>query len=381
MKGKDFATYFLPRILGYQASRLRLIPPPLPVTLTYSVTNLCQSRCKTCRIWQKYRRHPADVKNELTLEEVRRIFRSIRGTIYFFNISGGEPTLRNDLPEIVREACLTFRPRIIHSPTNAIVPVRVERIVRRTLEHMREIGWERPLTIKPSLDGVGADHDEIRGFPGNFERVIETVERLKRLKERFGNLHVELGTVISRYNLDKVDEIAAFVQRLDVDNYRNEIAEERAEFDNWGDPITPTAEQYAQLMKRFKAKVAEDLRTKPKLTRVTQAFRFVYYDLVSRIMSERRQVIPCYAGASNVHLSAEGHLWPCCVLGSDYRLGSLREHGYDFRAVYYGPRARRIRRFIQTGRCHCPLANQAYGNILCHAPSLAKVLRQVLVAP
>jgi len=378
MKANDFLTYFLPRIVRFQASRRRLVSPGLPVTLSYSVTNLCQSRCKTCRIWQRYRAHPAEAKNELQLDEIRRIFESIRGTIYFFNISGGEPTLRNDLPEIIRAACLTFRPRIIHTPTNAISPKRVERIVRESLEHMEQVGWHHPFTVKPSLDGIGADHDEIRGYPGNFERVLETVERLKRLKQRYPNLHVELGTVISRFNLDKVDEIAAFVQRLDVDNYRNEIAEERAEFNNWGDPITPTARQYADLMKRFKAKVAEDLKNKPKLTRVTQAFRFVYYDLVSRIMTERRQVIPCFAGVSNIHLSPEGDLWPCCVLGADYMLGSLREHDYDFRAVYYSPRARRIRRFIQQGGCHCPLANQAYGNILCHWPSLLKVLRHIL---
>jgi len=378
MTGRDFLFYFLPRILRYRASRRGWSRPGWPVTLTFSVTNLCQSRCKTCKIWKRYQDHPADWRNELRLEEIEKIFGSIKCRIYFLNISGGEPTIRKDLPEIIRCACETFRPRIVHVPTNAITPRRVEQLVQRTLEHMAEVGWKGPFTVKPSLDGVGKLHDEIRGAPGNFEKVLETVDRLKKLRQRYPQLHVELGTVISRFNLDKVDEIAAFVQALDVDSYRNEIAEERAEFFNFGDPITPTAEEYAELMKRFKAKVREDLKSKRKLARVTQALRFVYYDLVSRIIAEERQVIPCYAGVSNAHLSAHGEVWPCCVLGDERSMGNVRDHDHDFGALWNSERAREVRRFIQDGGCACPLANQAYSNILCHWRSLAKVFWEAL---
>jgi MoaA/NifB/PqqE/SkfB family radical SAM enzyme len=378
MNAREFLSYFLPRILRYRAHRRGLMSPGWPITLTFSVTNLCQSKCRTCLIWQRYRLHPADAKNELTLDEIQKIFASIKKPIYFLNLSGGEPTLRKDLPEIIRSALTTFRPRMVHLPTNAITPARIEQLVQRTLDYMRELGWNYPFTVKPSLDGVGADHDEIRGVPGNFDGVLETVARLKKLRETHPNLHVELGTVISKFNLDKVEQIAAFVQSLDVDNYRNEIAEQRAEFYNVGDPITPSAEEYAELMKAFKAKVREDLRKKRRFARVTQAFRFVYYDLVSRILAEERQVIPCYAGVSNAHLSAHGELWPCCVLGDEHSLGNLRDHDYDFATVWNSDRARQVRRFIQTGGCACPLANQAYSNILCHYPSLARVFRQII---
>ena len=378
MNAREFLTYFLPRILRYRAHRRGLAKPGWPVTLTFSVTNLCQSKCKTCLIWQRYRKHPADWKNELTLEEIETIFASVRKPIYFLNLSGGEPTIRKDLPEIIRASLPTLRPRIVHMPTNGIAPSRIEQTVQRTLEYMREADWSHPFTVKPSLDGVGKDHDDIRGVPGNFERVLDTLKRLKALREEYPNLHVELGTVVSKFNLDKVDEIAAFVQSLDVDNYRNEIAEQRAEFYNVGDPITPSADEYAELMKSFKAKVREDLKTKRRFARVTQAFRFVYYDLVSRIIREERQVIPCYGGVSNAHLSAHGELWPCCVLGDAKSLGNLRDHGYDFAAVWNSPRAKEVRRFIRKRGCACPLANQAYSNILCHFPSLAKVFREII---
>ncbi len=378
MNAREFLTYFLPRILRYRAHRRGLCGPGWPVCLTFSVTNLCQSKCLTCQIWQRYRLHPGDHTRELTLDEIERIFASVKKPIYFLNLSGGEPTIRKDLPEIIRAALPTLRPRIVHMPTNAITPARVEQTVARTLEYMRAAGWHYPFTVKPSLDGIGPDHDRIRGVPGNFDRVLDTVRRLKRLRQDYPQLHVELGTVVSKFNLDKVDEIAAFVQQLDVDNYRNEIAEQRAEFYNLGDPITPSADQYAALMKTFKAKVREDLSKKRRFARVTQAFRFVYYDLVGRILTQQRQVIPCYGGVSNAHLSSHGELWPCCVLGDDKSLGNLRDHGYDFAAVWNSPRAKEVRRYIQTKQCACPLANQAYSNILCHYPSLAKVFRQIV---
>ena len=95
-------------------------------------------------------------------------------------------------------------------------------------------------------------------------------------------------------------------------------------------------------------------------------------------MSQKTQVIPCYAGLSNVHLMPRGDLWPCCVLGQEYSLGNLRDFEYDFRKVLRGSEAREVRGFIDNKGCHCPLANQAYSNILCHWPSLARVFWKIV---
>lgn len=374
MNVRDFVFYFLPRIPAYQLARGELLRSGLPITLTFSVTSRCQSRCKTCYIW-KNSPMPGE---ELTLAEIRRIFAGVCGQIYYLNISGGEPTLRDDLPSILLAACQNIHPRMIHIPTNGLDPDRVEWIVRESLQATRSAGWEQCFTVKPSLDGIGSHHDEIRGVAGNWEQLLDTVVRLKKLKSRFRNLYVELGTVISRFNADKIPQIAQFVQSMNVDNYRSEIAQERAEFSNIGSGVTPSAHLYAGLMEDFKARAAEQLSKQPRLARVTQAFRFVYYDLVTRILAEKRQAIPCFAGISNTHLMANGELWPCCVLGSEHSLGNLRQAGYDFRRVWHSRKAAQTRRFIRRGGCHCPMANQAYSNILCHWPSLMEVFSRIL---
>ncbi len=165
---------------------------------------------------------------------------------------------------------------------------------------------------------------------------------------------------------------------MGIQSYRNEIAEQREEFLNIGDPITPTAKEYAKLMKGFADKIRQSLKEKRPLARITESLRLVYYELAAKVVSENRQVIPCYAGISNVHLTPYGDLWPCCVLGYAKPLGNIRETGYDFWKVWHSERAREVRQSIKNKECACPLANQAYSNIISHTPSLAKAIVNII---
>ena len=156
-------------MLRYRLARQGLLPPGMPINLTFSVTNVCQSRCKTCSIWELYRDRPELRENELTLDEIEKIFRSM-GHIYVFNISGGEPFLRSDITGIIKAACNHLSPGVVHIPTNAIARNRIERKTEEILEILKSNCAETQLTIKPSLDHIESKHDEIRGVPGNFEK-------------------------------------------------------------------------------------------------------------------------------------------------------------------------------------------------------------------
>lgn len=377
MNAKDFITYIYPKTIGFKLAYHGLVPMPGPITLTFSVTNVCQSRCKTCSIWKIYPNKHQNPKEELKLNEVERIFRSL-GHVYFLNFSGGEPFLRRDLVDIVDLALEHLKPSIIHSPTNAIATKRVLEGTRNILECVRRRGLNTPVTIKPSIDGVGAMHDEIRGVPGNWDKLMATIEGLKELEHEYPNFHLELGTVVSNFNKDHLGEIEDFVHKIGVQSYRNEIAEQREEFLNIGDPITPSGEEYIRLMDSFAIKIRCSMRNKKPLARVTESLRLVYYELAGKIVRENRQIIPCYAGISNVHLTPYADLWPCCVLGYAKPLGNLREVDYDFWKVWRGEGAEKVRGSIKNRECACPLANQAYSNIICHTPSLVKALMNIL---
>jgi MoaA/NifB/PqqE/SkfB family radical SAM enzyme len=324
-----------------------------------------------------YRKEPGRRRDELRLEEIQKIFKGL-GHVYFFNVSGGEPFLRKDLSDIVASAIEYLTPKIIHIPTNALMPVVIEREIEKMLTHMEWMGYRVPLTVKPSMDGIGQQHDRIRGVKGNFEKLLDTVERLKALQKSFSSLHVELGTVISRENIDRIDEISQFAHLLGVESYRNEIAEQRSEFLNIGDSITPDAKEYSESMEVFSRHTRENLNEKRSLTKITESMRLVYYKVATRILREHRQVIPCYAGISNIQMNPYGDIWPCCVLGYEQSMGNVRDYDYDFRKVFHSKKAGEVRRYIKNGNCACPLANQAYSNILCHFPSMIKFGKNLL---
>ncbi|MCM1175364.1 MAG: radical SAM protein [Blautia sp.] len=340
-----------------------------PMTLTYSVTAACQSRCKTCQIGAMFCQDPSRPEKDLKLEEIEKVFKSMK-PVYFFNMSGGEPFMRNDLPQIVALACKYLKPRVIHTPTNAILSDKIIKDTEKIIRIVRKYDPAVPFTVKPSIDGIGDLHDEIRGVKGNFQCLLKTIDGLKKLEEKYDNFHLELGTVISNYNIDHLDEIEDFVHSLGVESYRNEVAECRTEFFNLEDKITPPADVYQRLIKDFARKVEDNIGKKKKLARTTEAMRVVYYDIAGKILEEKRQVIPCYAGISNVHINYDGGVWPCCVLGYDKEMGNLRDYHYDFQKLWHSKEAQKVRKYIKKKNCACPLANQAYSNELLHIPSL-----------
>lgn len=375
---KDSITLFISS-LRFLAIRQGILKPCAPINLTFSVTNICQSRCKTCSIWKLYKLNPEKKHEELTILEIKKIFESM-GRIYVFNVSGGEPFLRDDFPEIIKLACTYLKPSVIHIPTNAIAEKKIRKNLLIILDYLKNNYPNVKLTIKPSLDHIGKKHDEIRGITGNFEKGISVFKWLKSLKTDYPFLHAELGTVVSSWNVRDIGKISKYVKTLNPDSYRNEIAEKRSEMFNTGEPITPRPDAYRRAIDFFVKEIKSQMKNKSLFQRITNAFRLVYYDLAIKIVEEEKQVIPCYAGISNAHMTAYGDIWPCCTLGYNKSMGNLRDFDYDFKKLWNSQQALMTRKSIYNKECHCPLANQTYSNILLEPRSLIKVLKIILLS-
>ena len=378
MSVASYVKELVPKITGYKLAKIGLISPPLPANFTISITNMCNSRCKTCNVWKVYRDNPKKKEKELTINEIEKIFKSI-GHTYFLNISGGEPFMRSDFPEIIEAGCKYLTPRVIHTPTNALMPKKIEEMTEKILKIINKYNPKIDFTIKPSFDGIGAKHDKIRGIKGNFNKTMETIERLNKLKKKYPNLHVGLGTVISKFNLKDIKETADFVKKLNVDTYINEMAEQRSELFNLTDKITPSAKEYEEAIKVFSNTTKDIMKKSRFLDRMVLSLRLAYYELAVRILKEEKQVIPCYSAIANAHISPYGDVWPCCILGYSKSLGNLRDYNYDFRKLWVSKRAKEVRKFIKDKKCHCPLANIALTNIMCNPRYLCKAMKHAIL--
>jgi MoaA/NifB/PqqE/SkfB family radical SAM enzyme len=311
-------------------------------------------------------------ENELRLDEWDKVLCSLGRAPYWFTISGGEPLMYPHVVELAQLAYKHCRPGIINIPTNGIlrsIPERVERIARSCPESQ--------LIINLSLDGVGKKHDFIRGIPGNFEKFERRLDELLALRSKVPNLIVGIHSVVSTFSVGHLDELIEYADRSGADQFITEIAEPRVELDTIGLPITPSPEDYARAIDRLIAYVERKRFT--GMAKVTEAFRIEYYKLVKRILEEEDQVIDCYAGWVSAQIYADGTVWPCCVRADN--LGNLRDHGYDFKRIWFGEKIKEVRRSIAAKECHCPLANAAYSNMLLDAPTLARVGANLLDLP
>jgi MoaA/NifB/PqqE/SkfB family radical SAM enzyme len=197
---------------------------------------------------------------------------------------------------------------------------------------------------------------------------------LKALKGRYKNFTLGVHTVISTFNVEEFEHIYAFVRdELKPDSFISEIAEERVELDTVGMGITPPIQKYQPVIERLQEGIRSAEFT--GVSRITQAFRDRYYDLVKRTLVEQRQVIPCLAGVASAQIAPNGDVWTCCIRAES--VGNLREHDYDFRSVWTTAHADELRRSIKAGECYCPLANASYTNMLCHTPTLTSVALDV----
>jgi len=349
----------LPNVAKMQAAYVLGKPLANPLNLTISVSYRCNSRCKTCNVWQR----PND---DFTIEEYNKTFESIGRDAFWFTFSGGEPTLRKDLPEMVAAAYNHCRPGIINIPTNGIQ----DKIIPGRIERVLQAAPTSEVIINLSLDGVGERHDIVRGVKGNFERAMRTYAGLKALKSRYKNFTLGVHTVISNFNIDEFENIHAFVtNELKPDSFISEIAEERVELDTVGMGITPPVNKYEPVINRLQE---ENRQAQFKgVSRITQSFRDRYYDIVKSTLVEKRQIIPCLAGLASAQIAPNGDVWTCCIRAES--VGNLRDHNYNFRETWSTPKADELRRSIKAGECYCPLANVSYTNMLCHTPTLTSV--------
>lgn len=348
------------QLVKYRASHATGLTKPLPISLTVSVTYSCPSRCLTCDIWQKK-------VDDLSVDEYAKIFPTVEKVPIWVTISGGDQFLRADLDEIVRLIKVQIDPKIVNIPMNGVVTERIFSLLPKIAAHTRG----SQLVLNLSVDEIGSEHDRLRGAPGNWDKLLGVAELVRDLKSTYDHIVMGVHTVISKHNVDRITEISRIAREtFQPDSYITEVAENRVELSTMEKHIAPTPDEYARAVAHLKAIIREN-RSRHPVARLVESLRLEYYDLVVKILEEKRQVIDCYAGWASAHLAPDGNLWGCCVRAES--MGNVREHGYDFRTVWRGPEADAFRRSVKAKECACPLANASYTNLLLDAPSLARV--------
>jgi MoaA/NifB/PqqE/SkfB family radical SAM enzyme len=170
--------------------------PRLPLEGNIDLTYRCNNNCRHC--WLVLPANAPEEKNELTFDEIRRIVDEARAMgCRRWNISGGEPLLRSDFPEIFDY--LTRKAVSYSLNTNGtLITPEIARLLTRKGTKMI------------ALYGATAEvYDHITRSPGGFKKVMRGFEYLKEVGAGF---IVQL--IPMRANYHQWNEMIALAQSL-----------------------------------------------------------------------------------------------------------------------------------------------------------------------
>jgi len=168
----------------------------------WELTYRCNAKCSICPYW----RNPSDPKRELQLADIKAgLDKLYANGCRAVNFSGGEPTIRRDLEDIVGHASdLRMWTSMV---TNGSL------LTRERLRGLRRAGLDNLLI---SLDSLKPQvHDRHRGIMGLHARVLRAASWLGEdfLKgHRMGGIMC----VLSSLNLDEIDKVVRFADDMGV---------------------------------------------------------------------------------------------------------------------------------------------------------------------
>src|SRR2546427_4141397 len=190
-------------------SKLR---PVRPTVLIYNCTWVCDARCEMCNNW-KY----GDRKSDMTLAQLEPAMdHPFWSAVENLNISGGEPTTRNDLPEMV-EMFQRHLPRMrkIGINTTGLTPHRAIPMLTRIVKFCAE--QDLLISVRVSLDGIGDVHAQVRHVKEGFEKPSETTGRLRARRRSHPIFRSGLAAPIFATNLDDAQNILTWARTKKLD--------------------------------------------------------------------------------------------------------------------------------------------------------------------
>ena len=293
----------------FVSSRLH---PIRPTVLIYNCTWVCDAKCEMCNNWKF-----GDRKADMTLAQLEPVMASpFWGAVENLNISGGEPTTRNDLPEMV-QVFHRHLPRLrkIGINTTGLTPVRAIRLLTPIVEFCADKGLL--VSIRVSLDGIGDIHDQVRHVKNGFDKASRTIDAMQALAAKHDNFQFGIATTLFATNMQDGENILAWARSKNLDVVFNMLRFTDAMLHN-----KPLEEKIA-----FRGREEEFMR-KFFLDRVTeesvlsgQAFMYLHY--ADMIANGYHRTMPCPFQSQGLLLNPNGDLHYC---ENSQKIGNVLDH-------------------------------------------------------
>jgi Fe-coproporphyrin III synthase len=313
----------------------------------FFVTSVCNAKCRTCFYWEELNQ-----RGDLTWDEIEKLSRSMPRFTDLW-LSGGEPMLRKELPEILHLFYVNNGIRWTNLPTNGLLP-------ERTAEWVARICAENPelqLDLNVALDGLFEMQDSLRAVPGNFQKTLATLEALQPCRKKFPNLRVNINTVVCAENFDHVMEIADYVgKNCAVDgHYFNMIRGNAKDTALKQIPTQRLPALFREIQKVYARYSSRAVRRKGLTRGLAEAYyagALAFHNQVQleNIESPHPWPMRCTASETSIVIDYNGEV-RACELRS--KLGSLRDFDCDFSKFWETLERREEAARITHDQCWC----------------------------
>ena len=185
--------------------------PGRPQAVSLEITHNCVAKCIMCNIWKI----PREIQDLSMDHWIHLLSSDLLSDLRELDITGGEPFLRDDLPRLFSGICGLKQKNLksiqsIAVTSNGFLTGRVLDCLQESLPKLR--AKDIDLVMVCAMDAIGEIHEKIRNYPDAWSKVNETIQGLKKLRERFSNLVIGLKTTILPINVHNLNDIALYAE-------------------------------------------------------------------------------------------------------------------------------------------------------------------------
>lgn len=339
---------------------LQLLKSALTGDYTYvnlHVTSICNARCLMCNIKPPHI-GKKQTNKDLSLKEIKATLGSLPDTL-LLTLSGGEPTLRDDLPRIIGYASQHNKVQMVSLPTNGILTERICKIARKTLDRLQ---GNTHLRITLSVLGIGKLHDRIVQVPGSFDSLTETYRRLQEMAQGHRKLNIDVAVCCSGLNKHHMLEITDYCTTHFPDASIHPLfirGEPRLQ-----QAVEISKEEYREVLNYLYRKKRSPVKSHKPFAKMLDTLTRITNYQVLYVKESHQMPSRCYAGKKMLVIRSNGDVYPCEPWPNP--LGNLRDYDYDAMKIIRLPDSQRQIRRIQNGICSCTWECALSNNTVCN---------------
>jgi len=165
--------------------------------VVWNITRRCNLKCVHCYAHAK----DQSFDNELTTEEGKNLIDDLsRFKVPVLLLSGGEPTIREDLPELAAYA--------VEKGMRAVISTNGTLITQQMARVLKDIGLSY---VGISLDGMEKINDRFRGVKGAFRSALEGIKNCQD-----AGIKVGLRFTINKFNVGEIENIFNLLEDMEI---------------------------------------------------------------------------------------------------------------------------------------------------------------------